>query len=184
MAVHAHMNPAWRNKWLLLAGIMLAFAAYCVYDATVGYPGHNEKVAAFEELEKTARLPEWPALARERGWSTEQPDPAYSEDDIATQWKMAAIFGVLAIVVLGNVLRISRTKLAAEDDALVGPGGRRVPYGEITDIDKVRWDSKGIAVVHYGENGKQRLKIDDWVYRDADLVLQEVEQRTGISKPV
>ncbi len=39
--------------------------------------------------------------------------------------------------------------------------------------------------MHYEANGKKgTVKIDDWVYKDADLVLAEVENRTGLGAPI
>lgn len=185
MAVEARMNPTWRNKWLLLAGFLMFFAVWSVYDALVAYPAHNQRVAKFQEFDDTGRLSEWPDYAKSQGWSDEDPGEPMSEGSIQTQWVQMGICIALAALVLGRVFQVSRTKLAAEDDALVGPSGQRVGYDQITEIDKTRWDSKGIAVVHYGaDGGKRKLKLDDWVYRDADQVLAQVEKRTGLGTPV
>ena len=185
MAVEARMNPTWRNKWLLLAGFLVFFAAWSVYDALVAYPAHNQRVAKFQELKETSRLSEWPEHARSQGWSDEDPGEPMSEGSIQTQWVQMGICLALAAMVLGRVIYVGRTRLAADDQGLVGPSGERVPYDQIREIDKTRWDSKGIAVVHYGGDGARRkLKLDDWVYRDADVVLGEVEKRTGLGTPV
>jgi hypothetical protein len=74
------------------------------------------------------------------------------------------------------------TRLIADEHEFIAANGARIPYADITDINKAKWDSKGIAVVHYKtpEGADAAAKIDDWVYRDGDLVLEQVEQMTGI----
>jgi hypothetical protein len=185
MAVEARINKTWRNKWFIMAAMLFGFAGWSIYDATVAYPAHNERVAQFQEHKEAGRISEWPAYAKERGWSDEDPGDAKSDLSIQTQWYQAALTSALGLFAIVMVLRAMSTRLAAEEEVLIGPKGQRVPYEQITEIDKQRWDSKGIAIVHYGSEGqKGSVKIDDWVYRDADLVLAEVERRTGLGTPI
>jgi hypothetical protein len=168
-----------------MSAMLLGFALWSVYDGAVAYPAHNEKVAKFQELKDGGRISMWPAYASERGWSDEDPGEGFDEMDIRTQWVQASVTGALALAALFMIWRTYRSRLAAEPDALVGPSGQRVHYNEITEIDKERWDSKGIAIVHYESDGKKgTVKIDDWVFKDADHVLAEVENRTGLGAPI
>lgn len=209
MAIEAHVNPTWAWKWVIMAVFCLGFGGWCIYDGLVAYPEHNLKVAAFAHYQPDAseelfdatgqpagwsydasRLnyeghPDYPAFAESMGWSDEKPGKPKSDTDIMTQWIQLAITLVIAVSALGWVYAHKGTKLVATDEHLVGANGKQVAFAHITDINKAKWDSKGIAVVHYktpeGEQGT--IKIDDWVYRDGDLVLEQVEQHTGLGNP-
>ena len=52
-------------------------------------------------------------------------------------------------------------------------------------IDKKKWDKKGIANLHYQENGRKKiLTLDDFIYDrpTTDDILRQVEQRVGHDK--
>ncbi|QNN21961.1 hypothetical protein HED60_06645 [Planctomycetales bacterium ZRK34] len=206
MAIEARVNPTWAWKWVIMAGFCLGFGALCIYDGLIAYPNHNQKVAAFahyqpdaaEKLFDISGQPagwsfdetkldytghaDFPAFADAMGWSDENPGPPKSDTDITTQWIMLVICALIGASALIWVFLHKGTKLIADENGFIASDGTRIGYAEITDINKAKWDSKGIAVVHYKtpEGADATAKIDDWVYRDGDLVLEQVEQMTGI----
>lgn len=184
MAIEARVNPGWVAKWLVMGSLLLGMGAWCLYDAVVAYPEHNRRVAAFNELKEQGRLADWPTIAAEHGWSDADPGEPKTDLDILSQWIMLAICGPLGLAAIVIVALHARRRITADEAGLVGPRGERVPYGRITSIDKERWERKGIAVVHYetADGRSLSVKIDDWVYRGAAEVLQEVELRTGLGE--
>lgn len=59
---------------------------------------------------------------------------------------------------LGRSIRADGTKLYTQD-------GREIPYADMVRIDKRKWDSKGLALVYYTEDGEEKkAKIDGMVY--------------------
>jgi len=183
MRIEASINPTWAIKWILLGVALLVFAGWSWYDGAVGYPEHNRRVAEFQRhMESDELKAKWPAYARSQGWSDEEPDGARSEFDITTQYVMMAVLIPLGLAAVGLVLFHRGRKLVADEDGLVGSTGEQATYSSISSIDKVRWDAKGIAVVHYvdKEGQEETIKVDDWVFRDAELVLEEVERQTGL----
>lgn len=158
MPVEAHMNPAWAGRWLLIATVLLVFAGWYGYDAAIGYPSQNRAAATQDE------------------------DLPYSRQEIATQWIIAGACSILAAAVLLNIALHARRTWSADDQRLRGPGGLDITFDRITAIDRSRWDSKGIATLHYqtGTSQPRRIKLDAWVYRGAESVLAEVERHTGL----
>jgi hypothetical protein len=195
MAVEARVNPTWATKWIIMAVFLLGYGAMCIYDGSVAYPNHNKRVQKIREY-KTETVEgatsawnwksdqakrDWADYAKSQGWSDEDPGAPKSEQDLFTQWVQLAIVGPLGIAALAMVLVTSRRKLVADEQGVTGATGPRVPYSAIVSIDKARWDSKGIAILHWTDGPRSgKLKIDDWVYRDGDRVLEEVEKFTGL----
>jgi hypothetical protein len=186
MEVVARVNPAWMAKWVIMGILLLGLGAWCFYDATVTYPEHNRRVAAFEELEARGQLDEWPKIASENGWTDEDPGEPRTDFDILSQWIMLAICVPLGLASLITVAFHAGRTLSADETGVRGRGGERVPYERITAIDKSRWDRKGIAVLHFESDGgdPDTLKLDDWVFRGAAAVLAEVEKRTGLGENI
>jgi hypothetical protein len=190
MAVAARINPTWKWKWIAVSTAMILYGFRCVYDYNVAYPKHDEMVTKFHEFKELGTLDKWPAFAAEHGYGPEDPGQKHllkndagdvMKDDYFSQIWQAALVFTLGVAGYGWLAFNMSRKLVADDDKLIGPGGA-APYSAITSIDKKRWDRKGIAVVHYtdAKGEEDTITIDDWIYRDADLVLEEVEARTGI----
>ena len=68
--------------------------------------------------------------------------------------------------------------IASDDEGVTTSSGEKVSYGAITKLNKIKWDKKGIAFVHYqSERGLQRLVIDDWKFErePTDQIFLDVE---------
>lgn len=198
MSVEARVNPNWRLKWTLMALAMLGYTGLCFYDGLVAYPAHDRRVAKSREYkvltdekkglwnwrsEQSTR--EWVEYAKSQGWSEDDPGDPYSDKDYFAQWWQPALCIPGALAALSMVLVVSRQRLIADETGLTGTNGRKVAYDSIMSIDKARWDSKGIAMVHWSEGEqKGKIKIDDWVFLDGEKVLEEVERHTGLGEAI
>ena len=86
---------------LTIVGLFcIGFGLYCLYDGLVGYPNQRERALAFQELEEQGRLEEWPEMAAERGWKPYDPGEPKTEAEIAVQFYMMAVCGVVGLLVL------------------------------------------------------------------------------------
>ena len=159
---------------------MFGWGAWCAYDATVTYPHHNERLKAYQSLNKDTDA--WKKYADEHGWSNSIPDSKpISEGQVLSQWYMLGGLSVAAVALLVLVAARYRWPLGFDDEGIIGPFGRRIPFDSIQRIDKRLWDKTGLALVHYDFDGKNGpLRIDDYVFGGADRVLEEVERRTGL----
>jgi hypothetical protein len=183
----ATINPTWAIKWLIVSVMLVFWGFYCLYDYYVGYPEANrrrDKIVEMQNLGSEHFKNEWPKVAAAEGWDVDDPTPGpgFSEQDIQTQITQMLIVWPLGAMAAGWLFYNYGRKISAGEETLVGPRGEQVPYGDITSIDKTRWRSKGIAFIHYGPPDRsRRIKFDDWLYKDIDKVLHEVENRTGIT---
>jgi len=158
----------YRNRLLLIALGAMLYAAWCLYDARIGYPNKIEAREAFNSVK--AEHPDewktkWPEVARENDWDpTKEPDEL-SEGDITTQWLQFAIVFPIGSYCLISVALWSRRYVGADDEKLYSHGGVEVPFNKITRIDATRWESKGISRVYYDlGTGEQNVLIDDFKY--------------------
>lgn len=162
----------------------LAFALYCLYDGSIGYPHKQERALAFNELYAEKKSDEWAAFATERGWSTAIPEEPKSDDeyrgDIAMQFAMAGVTALVGAWLLSIPLRARGRWIESSDTGITSSWGQTVNFADITAVDKRQWRSKGIARVKYDDNGSRRTFIlDDYKFDryKTDEILYELEQR-------
>jgi len=74
--------------------------------------------------------------------------------------------------------------LSAEDDVLYAPGHPPVPLDAIREIDKTKWEKKGIVYLDYELEGAEGTKgqsgtivLDDFVYDQdpTDTIVKSIE---------
>jgi len=162
----------------LIAVVFLAMALWFCYDGAVTYPRQRERALKYQELKEEDRLSEWQEIAGERGWPTVDPGEPKEETDIQAQFVMACVivlpglfFAFLFLLARGRWIELDGSELRTS-------GGRQVEFGQIVTLDKAKWKSKGIAKIHYRQNGrKRRLILDDWKYETdpTRTILREVE---------
>lgn len=158
----------YRNRLLLIALGAMLYAAWCLYDALIGYPRVIEAREAFELVK--AEHPQdwakqWPEVAKQNGWDpTKEPDEK-SKGDITTQWLQFAIVFPIGAYCLFSVGAWSRKHIGIDQSKLYANGGVAVPFDQITRIDATRWERKGIAKVYYKVGDTEKcVLIDDFKY--------------------
>ena len=180
MTITTQVNKNWYIRMFIIIVALFVFALWALYDGAYAYPRHNTLVDLWKDHD--GNLDTFISAAEEAGFS----DPkrptakAYSSADLMMQWIMLGFSALLGLWVLvftaGKFLR----KLGADDQG-VHWGSLHVPYTAITDVNRAKWDSKGIAVLHFSiDNKDDTLTLDDWHYRGADQILEAVERHTGI----
>ena len=217
--IEAKLNPAWLWRMVIITVALAGWSVYCLYDAKIAYPAHDEEVAAFlfaqpatamddeeyvpryeaaverspemfsrldgnedgrlDSAERSKAADAWKALTEERGGDGENPGEAPNNYAYIAQWAQLGICAPLALLVLVWILRSATRRVAADQQTLYY-GPCEIPFSAITDIDKAKWDKKGIAIGHYRLNDRDgAVKLDDWIFRGTVDVLEELEHRTG-----
>jgi hypothetical protein len=188
MTLEARVTPIWKKQKLFVALFMIAFGAYFFYDGAIGWPRANERYRKFDELKKANKQADWPAYAKERGWSQKEPEKEYKPHEITGQYIFGTILEMVGLVTLGYWAQQIRRTLKLDDEAITSPAGTRVPLESITGLGLKKWESKGYATVRYEVNGRKgEFIVDDYKF-DTDttreivnFVKQRLENRASAS---
>ncbi len=184
METVARLSSTWRNRQLMIAGFLAAFALWFLYDGLIGYPAKHERFLAHQELVETGRVSEWPQLSREKNWPLKPPEHGYGPEKSREQFWMAGIALAGSTVALALLLLSLPRTIRSDGEAAYSDKGKRVPFSAVTSVNKKKWDSKGIAVAHYQANGSARkLVIDDYKYAGAEKILAQIEEHLGPASP-
>lgn len=175
MPAKTTISSGYRWRLGVIALALLAFAGWFLYDGFIGYPKQQVVREAFAQV-KIDHPEDWQTKWLERaqieGWSTEQPDPPFSDWDITAQFFYAAPCLVLGLLFGVSYLRAGGRWVASDEAGLKTNAGQSVTWDQIESVDSSRWASKGIAVVYYRDaKGEGRITLDDWK-NDAEATKQ------------
>ena len=107
----------------------------------------------------------WEEYATERKWDAEPMDHPMNAGKIREQFYAAGVTGILALITLYFLLRTLRRSISADEDALYTQDGKRIPYADMSRIDKRNWDTKGLALIYYNDGDvEKKAKLDGMVY--------------------
>ncbi|MEX0887675.1 MAG: hypothetical protein WD009_14680 [Phycisphaeraceae bacterium] len=172
MMVKATMSRAYQMRVGLVAALLLVFCLFpspitgFLYDAVVRYPEQQRIYEEYVEVRETHEdwRSEWVQRMQAHGYP-EVPE-GRSEMDITTQYIFAGITGGLGLLFLFGFLRTFGRWVAVDDEGLLTSARQRARWAAITSVDQERWETKGIAVVHYRTDAGQpaRITLDDWKY--------------------
>ncbi len=186
MTLRANFSKSWLRRYLWVAAICFAGAAWCLYDGLVAYPGQLEIARAYEGLQREDPTgleleKRWRDLTEERGWSDETPRKAEEiEHGINQQWMMAAIAFLIGFPVLLVYFRSRGSWVESTENGLRTSWGQEVDFQQVTRLDKSRWQKKGIARAAYSDAGRQRIFVfDDFKFEREPIgqMLERLEQR-------
>jgi hypothetical protein len=180
MPAEARIMKTWIQQKGLIPVLLLGFSAWFLWDGLIGYPRSNERWDAHARLKDQSG--EWEKLCAARGWTTEPPHRRFEKGDITGQYVWAGVVGAIGIFSLIYWLRARKLLIRSDADAVFTPSGTRVPYENITQIDRRKWKSKGLATVFYSLDGaKCRFVLDDAKYEPTglDTILEDIQQRTA-----
>jgi hypothetical protein len=199
MAVRSEIS----RKHLLRLGIVGLFcsgaALWFLYDGMVGWPHWRERGLDFMEfreqnpdLDPLAVTNAWKVRAEEKGWSTDNPlykdtNEPITERQIFDQFIWAGVAGMVGLFFVGRLLLNLGCWVEGDEKGLRSSEGKELEYSQITKLNKKKWRSKGIAWLHYDDNGKERrLLLDDYIYErnTMDDILRKVEDNIDHAKIV
>jgi hypothetical protein len=159
----ARPGKYYRNTRYIMTVVLIGMGLWFGYDGFVGWPKLNERIAEMDkQIRATSDPTERSRLQQERQ-KLGDPKTAW---DIGLQKFLCFVLPPIGIIVLIRALHNSRGEYRLEGNTLHVPGHPPVPFENITEIDKAKWDRKGIAYVHYDLGGGQqgKLRLDDFHY--------------------
>ncbi|WP_428386160.1 hypothetical protein [Mucisphaera sp.] len=184
MSARTTVSTGYRVRLIIIGLACLGWAAWCVKDGFYTYPRQAQEHAAlqdFKEANPDDWNTAWPEYARANGWSEDiAAIKPRSDFDIYTQYIMLAITGPLGLIFAFRAITSGGWWVEADDDGIRSHGGRAASWSEVTDVDRTRWKSKGIAYVKIA--GGQRILLDDWKYerQPTQAVMEIVEEHLGL----
>ncbi len=184
MAIRASISKGyiWRPGVIGLAA--LGASGWFLYDGTVKYPRQEMMWQAYSDITQAhindpieaSRV--WEQKAIDQGWPTKKPIERASKDKF-TQKLYSGITAPIGLLFCISFFRTRGRWIEADEQGLSTRSGRRAVYGDIKSLDKTRWQSKGIAVVHYQTDGQAgRITLDDWKYdrEPTKRIMEIIEQ--------
>lgn len=194
MDVIAQLTKEWKRRWLILTAFFCAGALWFFYDGFIGYPKVAERYKVYEQvardaidrgdaedMEDPALQLIWEKYAIEQGWKIDKPKN-HDEDDFQEQKN----FGIGLLVISGGLLvwfvLSHRQRVTFDGTTITAPNGTQVKADQIIDLDKKKWENKGIVYAVYEEGGKRKkLVLDDYKFGGTVEIIDELERRLGKS---
>jgi len=170
---------------VLLTLFALGSAGWFFYDGYIGYPKQIVRANEFLQFKQEGRTAEWPRYAASKGWKTGDPGEPKTDKDLLTQKQFGIGGVVLALVLVGYWLWSESKCIRLDGDTITSPTGKQVRLGEIRELDRRRWDNKGIVVALFERDGTRgKLLIDDYKYEGAIGIIEEIDRTlAGPGKP-
>lgn len=199
MDIKSNARSSYILKFLLIGLTALAFGLWNLKDAHFTYPAMRPHADAYLEMQgplnengdamiSDGDLQEaWAAYAEPRGLPITQPDLHDHIDFlIKSNYFIGGVFSLLGLWCLGTGLPAIGKWIELRDGTLSTKGGSDIALKDITEIDKKRWEKKGIAKVSAtGDDGKVRtMIIDDLKFErePTDQIMAEIERVAGEDK--
>jgi hypothetical protein len=176
----ARAGRYYRNARYLMALICVGLGLWFAYDGWVAWPRENDRHAQVSAKLDTAR-----ATGNKDEESRLQEElksvKHHGGFDIPLQRILGGALPLAGVALLCWALYNSRGSYRFADNTLHAPGHPPVPVDAIRQIDKQKWERKGIAYIDYdlggAGGGKDRVKLDDFVYEQAptQAILARIE---------
>ena len=107
----------------------------------------------------------WLEYSKATGLTANPPEEPYDARKIQEQWVVFWICLALSLGALFMLVRTLRRQIRANQDGITTQQGTFVPYQDLKTLDLRKWDSKGLAFIHYaGSSGKGRIRVDGLTY--------------------
>jgi hypothetical protein len=178
MTHQASLSKTWKNRQIIITVALIALGAWFFYDGAIGFPKKNVRFRAHRELVEQGREGEWKALAEKNGWPAAVPHKEYKPVDLKGQFALGGATTLAGLLALGLLVKSLGQQLRSDDEAVFGADGRRVPFSAITGFDRSKWESKGIMVALYDEDGRKgRLVLDDYKFAGAEAIIKQADER-------
>ncbi len=189
MNVRTKVSSNHLARLALIGSISIGFGLYCLYDGFIGWPNQQKRAHEFikfhEEQQTLIPKPDlkeiadhWNIYAAEKGWPTGNPGEPKKDYEISLQFVMAGVTGGIGLIFLTQLIMWRGRWIESNDTTITSNRGHQFKLDQIVELDKKKWDKKGIAKVKFqadGQNG--RLTLDDCNYdRDTtQKILRHVE---------
>lgn len=195
MTIRTNINTSHLVRLGIVGCFCTGMALYCLYDGFVGYPNQRIRANEFiafkeehsEELDPKDIVDQWKLLAAERGWPTDNPGEPRSDYEIISQFVMAGLFGPIGLLFLFQLIINKGRWIESEGMKLTSSMGDDLELDQIVELNKKKWQKKGIAKLKYKTGEKVgKLILDDCNYeRDTtNQILRHIEANIDHEKIV
>jgi hypothetical protein len=172
----ARPDRAYRWKHLIMALVLIGGGALFAYDGWVRWPAQNVRAADLERRHAAETDP-----ARKDQLSRELREVSKHTDlDILFQKVLAFVLPLAGLFWGAWTLRDTRGVYRMTGaGTLHVPGHPSITLADIRRIDKRKWDRKGVAYLHYEQEGAGGVaKLDDFAYdrEPTDAMLDRIEK--------
>lgn len=173
MTLRANISRNYLMRLGLVGLFCFAGGLYFLYDGMIGYPNQVIRAEKFKEftekhadLDELDRLKKWnEEEATPKGWPTGNPGEPFKEYDINEQFYYAGAGMLIGLGFLSRFLYMLGRWVECDETHLRDKAGRETTYANITELNKKKWQSKGIAFVAYKKNGgTDRIRLDDFYF--------------------
>ena len=195
MNLRANPEPKFLLKYVLIGVGCLAFVLWSAYDGFYAYPKKIPRAQAYGDLLNTIetdpdlsdenRPPMWAEIAAENGWSSKllrkDDDVASIEAAIIRQYIQIVIGLGIGFPCLVWYFRNRNPWIESTETGLRSSWGQELELSQIQKFDKIKWEKKGIGVLHYttDQGDEDKFTIDDLKYdrRTTDKIVRWVESQ-------
>lgn len=198
MNIKANAHRGYFLKYLLIGLAALAFGAWHLKDGLITYPALREMADAYEllqgpldengqsEIADGELQANWQALAAENEWPEEVPKLNDEIDNLLLyNYFIGAIFSAIGLACLFLGLTTIGKWMQLKDGVLSDKRGNSINIKDIVEIDKKRWEKKGLATLTAESGGQtKRMVLDDLKFDrpSIDQMLLHIEQTVGEDK--
>ncbi|MFT6794195.1 MAG: hypothetical protein ACJAR1_002201 [Rubritalea sp.] len=107
----------------------------------------------------------WSKYTSRTGLPIEPNEEIFDEDTIENQFITCGVCVAILLVAVFFSIRVMRRSMKVTATGYSPAGGSEIPFTSMRKIDKRKWDTKGLAVIHYEEDGVTiKTKVDGMVY--------------------
>ena len=196
MQVHARISSEWRRRMIFLGAMIWGSALWFAYDGYIAWPAEESRYQTLVELtadsiEEGDKITDknpvvkqaWQTYAAQNDLKSKVPKHR-SEGDLTGQRGAAGVIAVIGFIFTAWVLLQHRRSVRAEGETITGASGEQVDFDSIVDMDRHKWETKGIAYAIYLKDGKKkRLCLDDHKFIGCEAIILEAEKRIADRSP-
>jgi hypothetical protein len=195
MNVTAKLTRDWKKRWWILTGFFAAGALWFYYDGFIAYPQMTERYAVFEkfaaEVVATTDADDiddhrvkqaWEDYAMQQGMDWKKPKNK-DAGDYRTQKICGSVLLLMSLGLFGWYKKSEKQSVQFDGKNITDAAGREVKADWIYELDRRKWENKGIVYALYQEDGKKKkLTLDDFKFAGCDQIIDELERRLSDSK--
>lgn len=140
----------------------------------------------FERMKSLQWNQLWLDYSEMEGLAAKPPEKSHDARSIREQWVFCFICTAISAISLFFLIRTSRRKIIASEDAFHSQDGLKIYYSEMRQLDLRKWENKGIAFINYeGTAGNGRLRVDGLTYggfkkdrgQPAEMLMQQIRSK-------
>ena len=180
--IRAEVDLSFFRRFLWITIACLVGTGWCLFDAQVTYPRKLKIAQSYESFPQTAEgTRQWEQEAKNKGWMPDAPEKSSGELEVSilNQYIFIAVCLSVGLVMFFKWYLPRGSWIEGTDSEIRDSRGRTFSLNSLVEIDRHRWEEKGIAVLRFNHEGrKQKFILDDFKYqREAAGKILELAER-------